>query len=429
MPLPLPAPPPPTPACSPGFSGAVIPGTLCHSSRTWKHSKQRLPDFGALPEDEPAAMVAAAASAAVAPCTGSKFDGSRDTLTFGPLDTSPTFTGVDPAMVYARLSNFMARRQGLSRAASENTEVFPSGHATPRSALASPAGSIASVHPPPTSPSPQSLSGEFRRERSMTSGGLQPAILRARDDFHAGDEIACIQRHLEEMNMAAAELNVAQQDLVACTKRRHSLTQLWAVGSARLARDVGAHRLARATAFYECQRRCKAARLQIDTMSQQFISAIDAARPSNEVQQLSRQHARSLSEFQRAQSELKRACGSQRAKPSMLAAVAPYFEAEDEHTEQLRDADAAVALLDLKAKEAKARYHTALRSLEQLSERAHQKRSASDAPVGTLIDQSSRTPSKSSQLPASTTSPTAVLPVPRRAASTTAMARNACRPA
>jgi len=373
-----------------------------------------------LPEDEPAALVAAAASAAVPPCSSNPLDGdgSRDALIFGPLDTAPTFNGVDPSMVYARLSNFMARRQGLSRASQDHAEMFPSGQATPRSALGSPGGSTPSLHPPTISPSANSLGGDLRRERASTNVGLQQAALRARDDLHAGYEIACIQRHLEEMNMAALELNAAQQDLVECTKQRHSLTQLWAVGSARLARAVGAHRLARATAFYECQRRCKATRLRVESLSQQFVSAMNAATHSDELQRLSREHASCVSVFERAQCELRRACSSQKAKPSMLAAVAPYFEAEDEHYEQLREADAAVALLALKAKEAKARYHAALRSLESLSERAHQKRRASNAPVGPVFDQSCRTPSKSSA---------AVLPQARRAASTTAVSRNTCK--
>lgn len=233
------------------------------------------------------------------------------------------------------------------------------------------------------------LGGEFRREKTVMTVGLQQAVLRrARDDVHVGDEIGCIQRHLEEMNMAAVELNAVQQDLIACTKQQHTLTQFWAVGSARLARAVGAHRLAKATAFYECQRRCKTARLRVKMLSEQFVSATDAGKPSDELQRLSREHARCLSEFEKAQCKMRRACSSEKTKPSMLAAVAPYFEAEDEHYEQLRNADAAAELLALKAKEAKARYHAALRSLESLSERAHQTRSASDSPVGAWLDQS-----------------------------------------
>eukprot|EP00933_Yihiella_yeosuensis_P025017 TRINITY_DN1939_c0_g1_i2.p1 TRINITY_DN1939_c0_g1~~TRINITY_DN1939_c0_g1_i2.p1 ORF type:complete len:533 (-),score=139.51 TRINITY_DN1939_c0_g1_i2:230-1828(-) len=217
--------------------------------------------------------------------------------------------------------------------------------------------------------------------------------------------IASIQKHLEGMNAAASELNVLQSSLNQCIKRRRSLVQLWAVGSARLARAVGAPQIAKATPYYEAKRRCKVAQDAVQSISNRFMVA-----KQDDMVELAEEHMKCLKEYQAATEELAKE-GSKKSAPtaSMIAAVAPYFEAEDEHRITLKEEDAEVEELQERVNEAKLRYKGELRSLEALSNQAHSRRAAKgDISTETARSAAGETPPwKGSAGPAS-------LPVQRR---------------
>jgi len=352
-------------------------------------------------------------------------DTPHDALHVGPLDTDAAVGGssVDPAMVYVRLSNFKARRKGLNRLvtadkaevshirdiepltpflphevgdiAADLMDLPPSRAVTPSSASACPgptpggggaspsAAQQPSCSPPPPpsllsrqatwAPGREAEAPQRSTDRRLTwdqSEGLAPEDV---EDQEVMVEVASVQRHLEAMNAAAADLNATQEALNHAVKQRRTLVQLWAVGSARMGRAVGAHQLAKAAPYYERHRRCSAARKNVEAISMRFLAAQQAGEPEAEVARLAEEHAKQLGEFQAAQRELNRFAVSV-SRPSAIAAVAPYFEAEDEHREQLAEVDAAVEVLSRQTSSAKARYHSALKCLEALSEQAHRLR-------------------------------------------------------
>mmetsp|Transcript_110340 Transcript_110340/g.297155 ORF Transcript_110340/g.297155 Transcript_110340/m.297155 type:complete len:560 (+) Transcript_110340:458-2137(+) len=186
------------------------------------------------------------------------------------------------------------------------------------------------------------------------------------------EEIETIQHHLEEMNSAAGHLNSVQEVLNSCNKERRKLSQLWAVCSARLARAVGAHHLAKAAPYYDRRRRCQAVRLAVEAVSRKFMGAVEAQAPAADIDLLAAEHAARLVAFQAAQRELSRSTNG--LSESLLSSVAPYFEAEDEHQEHLIEAGVELEHFHHAAAKAKARYQAALRGLEELSERAHRRR-------------------------------------------------------
>eukprot|EP00913_Durusdinium_trenchii_P017277 g16247.t1 len=86
-------------------------------------------------------------------------------------------------------------------------------------------------------------------------------------------------------------------------------------------------------------------------------------------------YAARLQEFQDARKEFAKLSAKNDApSEAALAAVAPYFEAEEEHRGQLAEEQSQEELL---RQTAKTRYHGALRSLETLSNQAHLRRASS----------------------------------------------------
>lgn len=212
----------------------------------------------------------------------------HDALHVGPLDIASSIGGADPAVVYVRLSNFAARRRGCLRlhqeAEEEDLDLEPfspvlhpcngngSGFEARRKRRRSRSGSDFSQTSSTygSSPNLQVSTGPVREVSAESTGleELRPKDLEDSERFPpnlalercstwsasgrpaAGEpeeeeEIASIQRHLETMNAAAADLNAAQESLNACLKRQRSLIQLWAVVNARLARAVGSNHIAK----------------------------------------------------------------------------------------------------------------------------------------------------------------------------------------
>lgn len=190
------------------------------------------------------------------------------------------------------------------------------------------------------------------------------------------------------MNSAAADLNSAQELLNASTKDRKLKFQVWADSSTRVAKALGSKKLIKATALFERQSRCKATREAVEVSSRRFFEATEAALPAADLQALSAAHARCVAEFQAAQREVDKAAARAAAMPEAVAAVAPYYHAEVHHRAALATADQAVEKLQHNVAEAKARYKGALRSLEALSNEAHQAQSRGPEPRGCSAAQS-----------------------------------------
>ncbi|CAE7226497.1 Sh3bp5l [Symbiodinium sp. CCMP2592] len=354
----------------------------------------------------------------------------HDALHVGPLDFASSFGGVDPAVVYVRLSNFAARRRGSLRlqAAPEEADdglepfspVIHAGTEPPtfmtdsrQKRRRSRSGSDYSQCSSPYGSSPnlqavaevscEDLPGHKAIEESLPrhdSDDGRPAdhlehhsldrcctwndYRRTSEGPAEEEEIASIQRHLEAMNAAAADLNAAQESLAACMRRQRTMVQLWAVVSARLARAVGSKQLAKATPHYVCQKRCKEAQNILEEAASRMMTS-----SKDEVDALTSQYAAGLRDFQAARAELEKLSSEAHAPtPAALAAVRPYFEAEDEHREQLAEEELQEEKLRQNVAQAKLRYHSELRSLEALSNQAHLRRASSG-----YVDAVSRTAS------------------------------------
>ncbi|CAJ1334705.1 unnamed protein product [Effrenium voratum] len=217
-------------------------------------------------------------------------DVPHDALHVGPLDFASSFGGVNPAVVYVRLSNFAARRRGSlrmrsSKEAEEDLEepFSPVLHCNSleaasfnlQSALQRRRSGSELSQSSTLGSSPQLQAGRENSGEDFAGAGLDERAKEALDESERHspherwsdrktdvlpeqfaeeeEEIASIQRHLEAMNAAAADLNAAQESLNACLKRQRSLVQLWAVVSARLARAVGSHHIAKAKLNFEKQ--------------------------------------------------------------------------------------------------------------------------------------------------------------------------------
>eukprot|EP00434_Breviolum_minutum_P005493 symbB.v1.2.004842.t1/scaffold279.1/size242841/27 len=223
----------------------------------------------------------------------------HDALHVGPLDMASSFSA-DPAVVYVRLSNFAARRRGCLRLHPEKAIEEDELDLEPFSPVLHPCNGSFEARSFETQISASESRMKRRRSRSGSeisqgsstygsSSNLQAIPGREISGDSAGmledfrqksepeeserfpppnhlercstwvegrrptqepeeeEEIASIQRHLEAMNAAAADLNAAQESLNACLKRQRSLIQLWAVVNARLARAVGSNHIAKAT--------------------------------------------------------------------------------------------------------------------------------------------------------------------------------------
>lgn len=323
-------------------------------------------------------------------------------LSVGPLDVDRIGNNeIDASMVYVRLTNFAMRQRALTGlkqghactmsqcydyvdtsqpqdalgGAMQNSDheeaTFNENWADRRRCLS--VNSVQEEDEFSAPPRPRSRRPSMLVERSLTCPDVSEV-----DDVGQVD-IGVISRHLETMNSAAADLNTAQQTFNQCVQERKSIIQFWAVGSARLARAAGAKRLAKATPYFERRRRCARAREAVSAASRRFM---EAPTGSTNAAALDSEHARAVAEYQAAQHEFAKAASLSKETPSLVAAVQPYFDAEDAHFQQLAEADGAVSHLGRAVTNAKARYHAALRSLEMLSDHSHRVRGdASESPT------------------------------------------------
>lgn len=338
----------------------------------------------------------------------------------GSTDRFNIAWGVDPIAVYVRLANFAARNRGVQRRRSldapssceESCGSRSGSHEGQPGRLRALQGELSPYFPPklgdvtgdfpgvagsrPGSPRTTASSRAARSAapslpltplsaRSTTAAAepaaavVQPPLAASEgavcgSDFAPDpvDEIELIQNHLEEMNIAAGRLNSCQAALNASAKERLWLIQLWAVGSARLARAVGAHNLAKAAPHHACKRRFEEARLAVEAASRDFAAVAETKGPPEHLDQLAARHVACLEAFLVVKRKLQKS--ELNLGESLLGSAAAYFEAEAEHHEQLAQTDADLSTLQRAAAVAKARYHSALRSLEELSERAHRRR-------------------------------------------------------
>jgi len=358
----------------------------------------------------------------------------HDALHVGPLDMASSFSA-DPAVVYVRLSNFAARRRGCLRLHPEKAIEEDELDLEPFSPVLHPCNGSFETRSFEAQISASESRMKRRRSRSGSeisqgsstygsSSNLQAIPGREISGDSAGmledfrqksepeeserfpppnhlercstwvegrrptqepeeeEEIASIQRHLEAMNAAAADLNAAQESLNACLKRQRSLIQLWAVVNARLARAVGSNHIAKAAPLHICQKRCKAAQAAVEEAGCTMMTA-----SKEDMDELNEQYATRLQEFQDARKELAKLSAKNNApSEATMAAVAPYFEAEEEHRGQLSEEESQEQVLRQVVVQAKARYHAALRSLESLSNQAHLRRAGSG-----VLDTVSRT--------------------------------------
>ncbi|CAE7320053.1 PIP5K9, partial [Symbiodinium microadriaticum] len=139
-----------------------------------------------------------------------------------------------------------------------------------------------------------------------------------------------------------------------------------------------------ATPHYVCQKRCKEAQAALEEAASRMMTS-----SKDEVDALTSQYAAGLRDFQAARAEREKLSAEAHAPtPAALAAVRPYFEAEDEHREQLAEEELQEEKLRQNVAQAKLRYHSELRSLEALSNQAHLRRASSG-----YVDAVSRTAS------------------------------------
>jgi len=214
-----------------------------------------------------------------------------------------------------------------------------------------------------------------------THGCAHPDASLARCRNMASDDDACeaariaeISAHLDAMNTAATDLNDAQKALKISEQQRQTRLQLWAVGSARLARTIGIERLAKVRPYYQQRRVVACVRRRVESVSATFLRAAEACHPEAYLMSVKAEHAKHLLEFRDAQHKL----GQLRSKEPLASdAAAAYFEAEEVHQAELAEVDQAVKLITRGVADAKARYEVALRNLEALSEHEHRARATS----------------------------------------------------
>jgi len=220
-----------------------------------------------------------------------------------------------------------------------------------------------------SSPSASSVSSWDDASSSVASeGGCAPDVGTRADD----DEETLIQQFLEGMNMAALEVNCLQVELSRHREQRRLAEQFWAVGSARFARSIGAERVAGARPLYAGRRRRQSMQEAIAATSTRFVEATAGGAPETELQRISEALARSLADFQAAQ---RRAAHEGKTISPDLSS---FFEAEDEHLEQMAEANAALDEAARRLGSAKERYQDALAGLESISESIHLRRARSN---------------------------------------------------
>lgn len=369
------------------------------------------------PADQPLSAV----DGAVLSPTGTEASDERDAPHLEPPEDATMLRKSLPAdatMVHARLANFAARRRR-----SVQLSVHTSGEVadTPGPEPLTPPCSREALLAEPKASSPMNATcgvlasaglldltsaksptrkrpatGQYSCRGSLSAledgnaadgrGAGHPCCWDSEESRPAGDKekvddsdeeasrLKRIEGQLEVMNAAAADLNEAHLALKSSAKMRLSMIQIWAVGSARLARALGANRLAKAAPYYDMLRRHFAARARVEHVSRRFREASCGDVAAETLEQLATEHAASVSEFNATQGKLRKMLKGARTPSSSITTVAPYFEAKNKHHAQLQEANDTIRQLEDRVERAKMRYHEALKQLEAMSEQVHRAR-------------------------------------------------------
>lgn len=191
-----------------------------------------------------------------------------------------------------------------------------------------------------------------------------------------------IERLLDMMNVASDELNSAQKNLGVVEKMRQRALNLWAIGSARLARAIGDDRISKAAPHYRQQRELATARSQVATTSAAFLKASGSRCSEARCEKLAKRHAKQVAEYQAAQQNVEKSSkGTSVPQARLLENTAPYFEAEAAHLTHLEELSIANVRCSRQIASAKARYHEAMRGLEAMSEAEHVARKTKSEPA------------------------------------------------
>lgn len=313
----------------------------------------------------------------------------------------------DPGSVYMRLANFAARRRCLRRRPPADDKSLRSSRSTSKEsvnefgfAALSPYFLFRAGDPPDDQvrlPSTRPATPNMFNNTSAKGAGMadccnncsfgedgeeRPDIARIfsrrtsveseyRDDQSefagTGEELEEIERLLEEMNSAAEVLNIVQESRKQIEGDLRQLAQLWAVGSARLCRAVGAELLAKASPYFVCKRRCKELQTAVEAASNAFMTIVGDPLSQNIISDLMSEHADCIKQYESGQRTLEKL--RKKVAPSLLEAVAPYFDAEDDHLTHVSDLHMELRQLAEESTEMKIQYKNALVGLEVLSER------------------------------------------------------------
>jgi len=190
------------------------------------------------------------------------------------------------------------------------------------------------------------------------------------------EDLASVEYHLEAMNAAAADLNNAQECLKARTKQRHSQISFWAVLSARMARAVGSKHLTKAAPYFEARRKSQALQEEVEAASRRFMCARNAGHSEATLAKLAQEHSAALAKYLDVQRSLEHVREKNKISSKHSDVLEEFYAAEEEHRAELQEANLAVEQLARHVDLAKVQYQTAMRSLEDLSERVHQRRSS-----------------------------------------------------
>lgn len=185
--------------------------------------------------------------------------------------------------------------------------------------------------------------------------------------------MASVQWHLEVMNTAAEETNIAQNTLNTNKREQHAETKRWAEASAHLARSVGVERLAEAAPWLMASRVCRSARMDVEEASKQLIGLGSDSQESS-LSDLMAKHASAVENYQDAQRVLCQLQQKTKFSTSRLAALRPYLQAEENHHSRMTQINTDIEQSTQLLTSAKERYRKALRDLEELSEETHRRR-------------------------------------------------------
>eukprot|EP00928_Gymnodinium_smaydae_P080943 TRINITY_DN64540_c0_g1_i1.p1 TRINITY_DN64540_c0_g1~~TRINITY_DN64540_c0_g1_i1.p1 ORF type:complete len:532 (+),score=129.67 TRINITY_DN64540_c0_g1_i1:235-1830(+) len=294
----------------------------------------------------------------------------------------------------------------------------PTPHApapSPMPGYAMPSPSCGAEAPPLPLPAPSTPKGGGSGRSLSVAPRLSPAVEVPSEEALEAETLASVQRELETMNSAAAELNAAQEALNAKMRERASMAQLWAAALNRMSRRVGPDTLARAAPYFQARENVESARATAAAASERFLGAAagdggDAAA----LAQAAEEHRRSVAACEASQRELTRTTARTGLAPSVLSALSTHFESESAHRQRMSAVEGQAEELRRQVTAHKARYQGALRSLEALSEQTHHQRSCRSAEA--LQPQQPTPAERPSPSPAaSATASPLLLPLPPRA--------------